>query len=112
MENRNPQIYTETQKDGKLVTRYRLDKRYDPSSIEGRTGQRAAEQVGCRYDTVLIVANRIRELNNGVAPLIERKYGNRVTALQEIEQGLVGYELFGKTINKRRPRTEKVLDVK
>ena len=102
-------VITEIQADGSTVLRYKLDKLYDPNSIEGRTGQRASEVVGTRYDAVLIAANRIRELHRGDAPKIERKYGVRVTALQEIEQGLVGYELFGKTykIANRHERRDK-----
>jgi DNA-directed RNA polymerase subunit K/omega len=102
-------VVTQIQSDGNTVLRYKLDKFYDSNSIEGRTGQRAAEMIGTRYDAVLIVANRVRELNRGDATLIERKYGNRVTALQEVEQGLVGYELFGKTykISHRHERRDK-----
>ncbi len=103
------QVYTEIQADGTQVLRFRRDKFYDPNSIEGRTGQKAAEVIGGRYDAVLIAANRIRELNRGDAPKIERRYGVRVTALQEIEAGLVGYELFGKTykISNRHERRDK-----
>jgi len=103
------QVYTEIQADGTQVLRFRRDKLYDPNSIEGRTGQKAAEVIGTRYDAVLIAANRIRELNRGDAPLIERRYGVRVTALQEIEQGLIGYEIFAKTYKSanRRERRDK-----
>ena len=103
------QVYTEIQADGTQVLRFRRDKFYDPNSIEGRTGQKAAEVIGTRYDAVLIAANRIRELHRGDAPKIERKYGVRVTALQEIEQGLVGYEIFGKVYKNdaRRERRDK-----
>lgn len=103
------QVVTEIQADGTQVLRYKLDKFYDSNSIEGRTGQRAAEVIGTRYDAVLIAANRIRELHRGDAPKIKRQYGVRVTALQEIEQGLVGYEIFGKTykISNRHERRDK-----
>ena len=102
-------VVNEIQADGETVLRYKLDKFYDSNSIEGRTGQRAAEMIGTRYDTVLIAANRIRELNRGDAPKIERRYGVRVTALQEIEQGHVGYEIFAKTYKSslRRDRTDR-----
>ena len=69
---------------------------YDPTSIEGRTSQAAADRVG-RYELIFIAATRIRELNKGAAPLIKKVHGNRVTALQEIEQGLIdGNEYFEK----------------
>ena len=89
-------VITELQADGTTVLRYIRDKNYDSNTIEGRTGQKIAEVIGTRYDAVLIAANRIRELNRGDAPLIDRKYGNRITAVQEMEQGLVGYEIFAK----------------
>lgn len=102
-------VITEIQEDGSTVLRFKSDKNYDPNSVEGRTGGRAAEVIGCRYDAVMIAANRIRELNRGDAPKVTRKHGNRVTAIQEMEQGLVGYELFGKVYktDHRRSRQEK-----
>lgn len=98
----HPQIRVEIQRDGSQVIRFIKDNKYDSNTIEGRTGERAAAVLGNRYDSVMIVANRIRELNRGDAPKIERKYGHNTTALQEVEQGLVGYELFGKIITRRR----------
>ena len=89
-------VLTEIQADGTTVLRYKLDKNYDSNTIEGRTGQKIAEVIGSRYDAVMIAANRIRELDRGDAPLINRKFGNRITAVQEMEQGLVGYEIFAK----------------
>ena len=106
MQTTNPQIRIEIQADGKQVPRLVKDYRYDSNTIEGRTGQKAAEVIGTRYDAVLIIANRIRQLNQGDAPKIERKYGINTTALQEVEQGLVGYELFGKVIRPKRVRSE------
>lgn len=100
------QVFNETLPDGSTVLRFRRDRYYDSGTIEGRTGQKAAEVIGTRYDAVLIAANRIRELHRGDAPKIERKYGIRTTALQEIEQGLVGYEIFGK-VYKNNPRHER-----
>jgi len=102
----NPLIRIEIQTDGRQVPRLVKDHRYDSSTIEGRTGQRASEVIGTRYDAVLIIANRIRQLNQGEAPKIDRKYGVATTAIQEVEQGLVGYELFGRVIRPRRTRSE------
>lgn len=62
--------------------------KYDPLSIDGRVSEAAALRVG-RYELIFISAARIRELNKGHAPLIKRTHGNRVTAVQEIEQGLL-----------------------
>jgi DNA-directed RNA polymerase subunit K/omega len=96
MNARTAQLVTEVQSDGKIVPRFVCDRFYDPNSIEGRTGEGAARKLGNQFDAAMIAANRVRELNNGSSPLIKRQYGNRVTAVQEIEQGLIGYELFGK----------------
>ena len=95
-------VIPEIQTDGSTVLRYIKDTRYDAGSIEGRTGGRAAEVVGNRYDAVIIAANRVRELNRGDAPKILRTQGNRVTAIQEMEQGLVGYEIFHKIYKNSR----------
>lgn len=71
--------------------------KYDHTSIEGRTSEKAAKRVG-RYELIFISAARIRELNRGHAALVKKSYGNRVTAIQEIEQGLIdGDEYFLKS---------------
>lgn len=98
MTPKSPQVVTVTQMDGSTVHRFNKDRFYDPSSIEGRTSEAAVARIGNRYDTVMILANRVRELNNGQAPKVKRRQGNRVTAVQEAEAGEVGYELFGKII--------------
>lgn len=56
------------------------------------TSEEAVNQVGNRYDLVLIASARVRELNRGVRPKIKTTSGKSVTALQEIEKGLVGRE--------------------
>jgi hypothetical protein len=79
-----------------IVPRLKQSK-YDPTSIEGRTSEGAARRVG-RYELIFISATRIRELNKGSAPLIKKVHGNRVTAIQEIEQGVIdGDEYFLKS---------------
>jgi DNA-directed RNA polymerase subunit omega len=63
----------------------------DPAA--GLTSQAAVEAVGNRYDLVLIASRRVRELHRGDAPLVgENRHGTVLTALLEIEQGLVGRE--------------------
>lgn len=54
------------------------------------TSEEAALAVGNRFDLVLIAAQRVRELKRGHRPLLTTKAGPTVTALQEIEAGLVG----------------------
>lgn len=56
------------------------------------TSEEAVNQVGNRFDLVLIAATRIRELHRGHAPKLTTTAGKSVTALQEIEKGLVGRE--------------------
>ena len=54
------------------------------------TSEEAAIAVGNRYDLILIASQRTRELNRGHKPKLVTKAGSTVTALQEIEKGLVG----------------------
>lgn len=54
------------------------------------SSEQAVSQVGNRYDLVLIASARIRELNKGHHPKVKTKHGKSLTALTEIENGLVG----------------------
>lgn len=55
------------------------------------TSETATLAVGNKYDLVLIASRRVRELRNGHAPAIPDAHRNEiVTALREIEQGVVG----------------------
>ena len=56
------------------------------------TSEEAANAVGNRFDLVLIASARVRELKRGHMPRLSTKAGPTVTALQEIEKGLVGRE--------------------
>lgn len=56
------------------------------------SSQKAVEQIGNRYNLVLIASLRVRELNNGHLPKVKTKNGPILTALTEIEEGLVGKE--------------------
>jgi DNA-directed RNA polymerase omega subunit len=62
------------------------------------TSEVAASKVG-RYDLILIGARRARELNRGWRQRVDSKNGIVVTALREIEQGLVGREYLLKPQN-------------
>lgn len=60
------------------------------------TSQRAVEMIGNQYDMILIAAARARQLAKGGQPMTNCENGNIVTALREIEQGLITREhLFG-----------------
>lgn len=75
------------------------------------TSEVAARQVGSKYDLVLIAARRARELNRGWSPLIRCDNSVGVTALKEIEAGLIGREYLAKQPNidrREKPPTNTV----
>lgn len=68
-----------------------ISKQHKGTIMERLTSELAAQQVGSKYDLILIAARRARELKNGYAPHVDnRGHGEVVTALLEIEQGHVG----------------------
>ena len=60
------------------------------------SSEKAALAVGNRYDLILIASARIRELHKGHKPKLVTKHGKSLTALTEIEEGLVGREYLKK----------------
>lgn len=56
------------------------------------TSENAVNMIGNRFDLVLIASHRVRELIRGNRSTLNTKAGPVVTALQEIEEGLVGRE--------------------
>ena len=62
------------------------------------TSEVAANRVG-RYDLILIGARRARELNRGWRSKIESHNGAVITALREIEAGVIGREYLLKPAN-------------
>lgn len=56
------------------------------------TSEEAVKAVGNRFDLILISSMRVRELKQGHRSKLNTKAGPVVTALQEIEAGLVGRE--------------------
>lgn len=71
------------------------------------SSEKAAIAVGNRYDLVLIASQRIRELNTGHKPKLKTKNGNTITALREIEEGLVGREYLKRISDRANSRKEK-----
>jgi len=64
------------------------------------TSEAASRAVGSKYDLILIASRRVRELRNGYAPLVDRAdHSDISTALEEIEQGLVGRDYLLKNPN-------------
>lgn len=70
----------------------------------GLTSGHAVEALGNRYDLVLVAAQRARELRRGHAPKIITKYGPTITAILEIEEGLVGNDYLLKETSEDRHR--------
>jgi len=70
----------------------------------GLTSEHAVEALGNRYDLVLVASQRVRELRRGYAPKVTTKYGAMVTAILEIEEGLVGNEYLLKETSEDRHR--------
>ena len=62
------------------------------------TSEVAAQQVG-RYDLILIGARRARELNRGWRSKLDLRNGPVITALREIEAGLIGRDYLLKPQN-------------
>jgi DNA-directed RNA polymerase omega subunit len=62
---------------------------FTPQNIDT---DRCVEAVGNRFDLVLIAAARVRELRRGHAKQVSGVNTPTITALQEIEAGLVGRE--------------------
>jgi DNA-directed RNA polymerase omega subunit len=62
---------------------------FSPQNIDT---DKCVENVGNRFDLVLIAAARVRELRRGHAKQVIGVNSPTITALQEIEKGLVGRE--------------------
>lgn len=70
------------------------------------TSEAAVEQVGNRFDLILIAAMRARELKRGDMPRVASKNGPNITALREIEEGKVGREYLAKLQKKSKKKFE------
>lgn len=54
------------------------------------SSEKAAQVIGSRFDLILIASVRVRELTKGHKPKLNTNNQHGVTALMEIEQGLIG----------------------
>ena len=72
------------------------------------TSELAAAAVGNKYDLVLIASRRVRELKRGWLPRVQCDNDLPVTALREIEAGLIGrdYLLKPRTLDRREKPPE------
>lgn len=66
------------------------------------TSEEAVNMVGNRFDLVLIASVRVRELKRGYRPKLSTDAGCTVTALQEIEKGLVGRDYLKRIDNNQK----------
>lgn len=74
------------------------------------TSQLAVNQIGSRYDLVLIASARMRQLLNGATPRVDApdELTAMGVALKEIEMGLVGPEVLQEEVfNTRSSRKSK-----
>ena len=65
-------------------------------SVEG-----AVEQIGSRFDLVLVASERAREIKRGSTPKVQGDNGAVVTALEEIEQGFYTKEDYLKKLRNK-----------
>jgi DNA-directed RNA polymerase subunit omega len=63
------------------------------------TCEEAVEEIGSRYDLILVASRRARELNRGWQPLTATSNGPVITALTEIQKGLIGRDYLRKPQN-------------
>lgn len=77
--------------------------------LQGISSEAAVAAVGNRYNLVLIASRRARELSRGDAPKLKSRRGPLVTAINEVEAGLIGTDYLVKELDidpprRRRPR--------
>ena len=65
-------------------------------AVTATTGREAIDKIGNHYDVILIAAARAREINQGSKAMVVGRNGPVVTALKEIEAGLVGRDYLNK----------------
>ena len=71
------------------------------------SSEKAVNQVGNRYDLILIASQRVRELRKGHRPKITSNTGPILTALSEVEEGLVGRDYL-KRVKSVQPKKDKL----
>ena len=71
----------------------KVEKKYNRHPVDT---DRCVENIGNRFDLVLVAAQRARELKRGYKKLTDGHDGNIISALKEIEEGHVGQELLRK----------------
>lgn len=64
------------------------------------SSEKAVEMIGNRFDLILVATSRAREISNGSMPKIKSENGPLITALREIEEGLVTKTDYLKKLHK------------
>lgn len=64
------------------------------------SSEKAVEMIGNKFDLILVASNRAREIKNGSAPKLLSDNGPIITALREIEEGLVTKQDYLKKLHK------------
>ena len=67
-----------------------------PDFVNSVDTEKCVEQIGNRFELVLVAAVRARELRRGHRKMVDTKNGYIVSALQEVEAGFVGREYLRK----------------
>jgi DNA-directed RNA polymerase subunit omega len=68
------------------------------------SSEKAVDKIGNRYDMVLIASQRARELKLGDEPKLESENGPVITAIREIEEGLIDRNYLFKVPSSTRHR--------
>jgi DNA-directed RNA polymerase subunit omega len=71
------------------------------------SSEKAVNQVGNRYDLILIASQRVRELRKGHRSKITSNTGPILTALSEVEEGLIGRDYL-KRVKYVQPKKDKL----
>ncbi len=67
--------------------------KYDPHHIDTN---RCVENIGNRFNLILVAGARVRELRRGHAKKVLENNSPSITALREIEQGHIGKDYLKK----------------
>ena len=84
-------------------------KTYDSARTAGLTSEAAVRALGNRYDLILVGARRMRELGRGDQPRVLSKHNHAITAMLEIEAGVVDKKYLLKELDPepRRQRRQR-----
>jgi DNA-directed RNA polymerase subunit omega len=66
------------------------------------SSEKAVAKIGNRYDLVLLASERAREIKRGEPSKIETDTGPVLTALKEIEEGLITKTYISKPFSNKR----------